>query len=367
MPHQYSEGIFVYHDNCSNNCKHCACKPSRLCNLSDTKQLINQLKKDGHNPHIFITNRTEHETVHQLECLADDVSVLDGTAHSDYVYQYKQTAPMFAFSLHGHRADIHELLCRKGSFKEVLKVLQQATHSNLIKPMLQTVIHKKNYAFLEEFCDLVMKYGVSRVALAKLSFSGSGRKLPTDMFLDKASIIEFFHIVDRARQKYRKKIHLELLPQWGPRPSKFKIFFLGLFHRWVKQQQYVCYGGVKKIFIHSKTKEIYPCSYSVAEPRARLGFYDKDRGLVIENNNWLHNLVNNIGEPCRGCKILYWCGGSCRGSAISEHLRLTGVYDTYAGFINCPVEMGLNKAFDAQEIITCLRRLFTKLSKRRNE
>lgn len=351
--------VLIFHNNCKKNCKHCFCKPSPACNVEETRQLIDSLQQRGNNVRVYITDQTQPNILTILKRVGYDTVELKDKLEPIYVKELAQTNPRFGFSLHGHRADIHELLCQKGNFQETIKALKEAKRLNLRNVRVYSVIHRKNYSYIGHLCSLVEKYGVSKVIFLRLAYGGMARALAEDIFLDQESYIQFFQIFESVKKKFRNRMDITLESNhWGPQYSRLKICLIQLLSVFTKKQKFSCIGGRDKICIHSKTREIFPCYPTVAASELRLGYYDKDKGIVIENPLWLNDLIEKIGEPCKTCKLLRWCGGHCRGLAISDHMRLTGEFSLYAGHTYCPVALGITKALDMDEIIELTDKLF---------
>jgi len=343
--------VYIFHDNCKNLCKHCFCKPTPACSLEETEKLIESLEQQGNNVKVMFADQSNPKILKTVKHLGYDIVELKDKVDPDYIMKLEKSNTTFGISLHGHRADIHELLCQKGNFEKTINALKQTMELKLRNVRIYCVLHKKNYLHIEELCRLAVNYGASRIIFLRLMYGGMAKKLPKNMFFDKESYIQCFHVFERTKNKFKGKIELDLLVHhWYPKFSKLAVSMIKLIKIFNRKQRFFCLGGRKKIAIQSKTKEIFPCVYTVTDSRWRIGHYDERKGIVIENSLWLKDLIEKIGEPCKSCEMLGWCGGHCRGVAINDQLLMTGEFDIYAGQTFCPVNMGLTKTIDSDEI-----------------
>ena len=345
----------IFYDNCKKNCKHCFCKPSTVSTIQKTEQLLDSLLKKKQNVKVYITDQSRPEIRNIIKRVEYNLVELKDEININHVNELKQPGTLFGLSLHGHKAGIHDLLCHKGNFDKTIKALEKARQNNLPNVRIYCVIHKKNYLYIEDLCDLVEKYGVKNVTFLRLSYMGFARNLPDNIFLDKQSYIHFFDIFNRVRARFENRVDISLVPQhWGPRSRTMVIF--NYLHKILKgRYKYFCAGGHDKITIHSGNKEVYPCTYLVTDSRFRMGRYDENKGILIENPIDDSRLLEKIGEPCRSCRFLRWCGGYCRGIAVNEHLRLTGEFDIYAGHEYCPIALGIKNPLDIRKTKNAVR------------
>lgn len=347
---KYSK-VYIFNDNCRNLCKHCFCKPTPPCSLEETESLINSLEQQDYDVKVMFTDQTDPNILKTVKYLGYDMVELKDKIDTNFVRELEQVNTTFGISLHGHRADIHELLCRKGNFETTINALKKTKQLNLRNVRVYCVIHKKNCLYIEDLCKLAIRYGVAKIIFLRLSYGGMARNLPEDMFLDKESYVQFYHLFERVRDKYRNTIDLGLLVHhWYPKYSRLAAALIQVIELVSKKQRYFCQGGREKIAVHSKTKEIFPCIHTVTDSRLRLGYYDEDRGVVIEKSLWLKDLIEKIGEPCKSCKLLRWCGGHCRAMAINDNLLIKRKFDLYAGQTFCPVAFGITKTIDFEEV-----------------
>ncbi len=354
--------ILVFHNNCEQSCKHCVVKPSPACDLEETEKLINSLQQGPHKIRVYFSDQTQQNIRGVIKRLGYNTIELKDKVESSHVKELAETKPVFGFSLHGHRADIHELICQKGNFHTTIHALKEAKRLHLPNVRIYSVVHGKNYRYVEDLCNLLEEYNVSTVIFLKLTCAGMARRMVSDMFLDTRSYVEFFHIFENVKKKFRGRMEVILESKlWGPKYSRLKISLIQLMGLFSRKQKFFCKGGREKITIHSKTKEVFPCYSAMGDRRFCLGYYDEDRGIIIKNSLWLKDLIEKIGEPCKSCKLLWWCGGHCRGSAISEHLRLSGEFDIYAGHSYCPVALGIIRTWDTEEIRNFTYKLFSLL------
>jgi len=153
-------------------------------------------------------------------------------------------------------------------------------------------------------------------------------------------------------------MRIQLVDNWGPPYSRFRFLFYKLFGRSLSRS--FCSCGSEHVMIKSHSRDVYPCRYVVTEPKLRIGTFDEKEGLVIEKN-WYDDLAESIEEPCRSCPILNSCMGGCRAEAIGEKYRREGVIDVFAGFVNCPVALGVRTAVDLREDILSIFRIVARV------
>lgn len=354
----------VFHHNCSKACRHCFCQPSKICDLFETKQLLNELENQGYKTKVMFTDQADWDVIEVIKKVGFDIVELKDEVDPDYIRELEAVNVTFGLSLHGHTAELHDMLCREGNFEKTMRALQQFSDLGLKNLRIYSVLHKKNYPYIDQLCEMLRHYNVDRIIFLRLIYSGNAKNLPEELFFDEEAYLEFYKRYFNVRQKFKGQFKVDLLAQhWEPKYSKIKALLLGLTKTISAKQRYFCQGGREKVAIHSKTKQIYPCCHMITENKLLLGHYDEKRGVVLENDLWLNDLIQKIGEPCKSCNLLHLCGGHCRGTAIADHLFFTGEYDIYAGHRLCPYALGISKFFDWEEFVTGLRRAVRKVSR----
>lgn len=357
--------IWVFHDNCERSCAHCMCKPTPRCNVNETRELIDSLQRKGYKTKLYITDPGSEEVLSMVNLFGYTYMELKDKIDITFLSQLTVNSPELILSLHGHEAGLHELLCETGNFQLTMKAMKKAQNSNLRNLTINSVVHRRNYQYIEDLCDLVFKHGAMVVKFIKLGYAGRARKLPEDMFLDAKTCAEFFRLFERVKKTYRGRMEVIVDRRaWGQYYSKFTASLMGAVARLLNKQVFVCQAGFEKIAIHSKTKDVFPCHLGVANRHSKIGYYDERKGLVIEKSIYggnRSNLLERIGEPCNHCKILRWCGGGCRGVAIYDTYQQTGNIDIYAGQPLCPIGLGVTPIFSAEEIRRVFRRVLSRV------
>ncbi len=343
----------VIHNNCTGGCRFCFVEPYRRDDAEETASLLDETKRLGIDSRLFHLGRIDeelsrrHPQPEEMQCFGNRGR--DG---------YSNPAEV-SFNLHGPSAQVHELLAPRGEFDAILEEIGNH-RDNGAGPLIQifSVIHEKNFRLMEEMCRLFHELGADRVFFLKLSYGGRNRKLPADMFMTRDSIARFLTSYDRIRFRLKPTRFL-LLHNWGPRYSHFKQL-CGRLLRWFSTGAF-CETGRDEVAVQASTKEIYACRFTVTVPVFRMGRFDPDRGMIIDND-WFPTLHENVEEPCRSCRVFHSCQGGCRSEAVSEKYRLTGEMDVNAGFDNCMVSAGsvrlINWREDSISVLRVLGKLF---------
>jgi len=312
----------------------------------------------GYNTRVYFSDQSDPRLLDILKRVSYDEIELNNRVVTDYVKELSTTNPIFGFSLHGHRADIHEILTQEGNFDVTIDAIKKARKLNLPNLRVFSVLHSRNYMYMQEMCELLQKYDFSHLQFTKLNYAGGAQELPDDLYMDQDAFVHVVKTYEKLKAKYSGTMELSLSKMYGPTHSRLKVHFLGLITPFMKRQRRACHGGIEKIIVDAKTKKIFPCVWTTGEEWINLGYYDEEKGLVFEKKTWFEDIESKIGEPCKSCKILRYCGGYCRSAAIAETNRLTGKIDLYAGFPRCPVSLKITKFVKSHEVKSFFARLF---------
>jgi len=359
--------VFVIHDNCSRGCTHCFCKSSSdFCpsDIEQTEAVVSSLKSKGYEVHPYVTDPGKADVFEKFikPFGYNTVEMKDSIDHDIVANIPNDGTVTVGFSLHGHNAATHEMLCGKGNFNKTIEALQLAQKQKLKNIRVYSVIYIDNYSSIEELCELLKKYSVSEVIFLRLGYGGRAQQLSDKMFLDNNAYREFFEIFKKTEVINRGKIKLSLdSATWGPYNSTVKIKILQILGLIIKKQYFTCDCGHKKVTLDPRTKKIYPCSLMIQADIGNMGYYDEERGLIINNFLWLNDLADKIGEPCKSCKLMWFCGGHCRVAVIENNHRITKKVDIYSGHSWCPVALGIRKPFRLKDLFKVLRGVLTKI------
>lgn len=358
--------VCVFHDNCKINCKHCFCKPSAPADLDRTEKLMSRLKERGHRVHLYVTDPKNTDAFDKL-VRPDEYGTLQCKDKVDpRKIGEEQLASMgISLSLHGHNAALHDAICQKGNFDRTIRALEEAKRLDLKNVRVNCVIFRQNYRYVEEIAELVSRYGVAKLYFLKLAWAGQAREMPDEMFLDKKAYTEFYRIFMRARKKVRRKITIALEPEaWGPLCSSLRIRLLLILRPFFGKRRRFCECGSAKVTVDAGTGKVYPCYGVVGFDDVCLGRFDDEKGLELDNPVWLGDLFEKIGEPCRSCGLLDYCGGHCRIRAIENLIRAGAEIDPYVGHDWCPIAMGIRVPFNATEMLRTAKDVLQVISPR---
>jgi radical SAM protein with 4Fe4S-binding SPASM domain len=354
--------IHLFIDNCKGNCKHCFCKPNKKEKFDEIKRIFESMKNLAGEKKIYATNQTEKKVYNLLEKVGTDVIEMKDKYDLKFVDQIGNNNKILGFSLHGATQEIHDAICGKGNYEKTLLAINMARNIPEKYKRIYSVVHRLNYKDLEKLCVLVKNNGINNISLLRLSYMGNARNLPKEFFFDKDSLKDFFGILRDLKIKMSGEMNIDLIyKSWGAY-SKPKLILDYYLKAIKKQHKYVCGGSRVKITINSGNKQVFPCNYTVTDSRFRIGRYTYDGKIIIERDTINRNdLLENIGDPCKNCKYLKYCGGHCRMIAISDYLLFKNKFDLNAGFSLCPISLGVSLPFSLKNKIKTLKFIHKEL------
>ncbi len=207
--------IWVFHQNCDNNCLHCFLKPTEQTTDVEVLKTALSLQKHGHKVRIHLADCSKPGALAMTQEFGfrkEEMKVLEfkNTLPSlDALDEIIREGVACGFSLHGHNDDLHGLICTEpDDFDITLNTLDRARQLNL-KVFVNSVVHRRNYRFIGELCKLLEIRGIRWLRLGKLSYSILAARNLDGFFMEREDIIAFFEIVKKLRRKYRNRLIIE--------------------------------------------------------------------------------------------------------------------------------------------------------------
>jgi radical SAM protein with 4Fe4S-binding SPASM domain len=181
---------------------------------------------------------------------------------------------------------------------------------------------------------------------------GSAMNLPHELFLTQEQIQRALKDTIGMLEIFRARgLKISLQPTWGPLLTHFERMLFSKFATWSKRRY--CPGGSTSFGVDPITRGVWTCNFAMAVDPLRIGHFDDNDGIVL-TEDWPYRL-NEVGDPCRSCRLFDACGGGCRGTAIAEHFVSTGQIDLLSGFQNCPVALGIELPRAVRSVMESIR------------
>jgi len=343
----------------------------------EAKRLISSIEAKGYTVALQVTDQSTPSALKFIQDqgfieMMDDpetkiVELKDSLPDEEQTLRkMSQAGVTFVFSLHGPTEELHSIICdEEGNFGRVLKSIEEAKKLDL-RVFVNTVVHKGNYRSLVKLADLLVGYQIKKIRFLKLISSPRAMENMPDLFLTNDELVEFYGIFEKLRKEYKGRLEFGLINQtFGPFPTKLE-FRLNQLLSWLtfKRQSFYCRCGTYSVCVHPHTLDIYQCRFTITNPSFVIGKWNFEKGIIQHKATWFKDFSEKIGEPCRSCRILARCGGYCRAQAISNKFRLTGEFDIYSGFENCPVALGIYKPLTWSGLWNVLGKVLFFLPKR---
>ncbi|MEW6074059.1 MAG: hypothetical protein AB1726_15865 [Planctomycetota bacterium] len=329
--------IWVVHHNCKNHCRHCFLGPApRQSILPDTAATCAVSTALGFDTHVYTSNLANEEFPELCkmgDCLVPNLQVETGNVEDNL---HPRTGPV-GVSLLSRDPEVHDAITRKGNHAKALAVMEQLRQRG-IAYSVWTVVYAESHTDLPAFYEFVLSMGASEVYVNKLVMLGNSAALPHDTFLDTAEIERALRDTVAVMADFRRRgLTITMQAAWGPLLTPFeKLMYENGAS--LAQKSY-CPGAHSSFGVDPVKRGVWPCYFTLTVDPLRIGTLDPERGLVLDQD-WPYH-PERIGEPCRSCSLMPACGGGCRGMSMVEHLLRDGALDHYAGFRNCPVNLGI--------------------------
>jgi radical SAM protein with 4Fe4S-binding SPASM domain len=344
----------VVHQNCKYNCRHCFIYTDDRASDEEAKQVAQTLTDQGYGVRVWASSM---EADGAMELLSEFGAQLAPDGKPDCSVELRDSIPhfmenppadsRFGFSLHGHNAELHDLLVRgRGNFDKVVESLREAKRRGLERYYVHHVVHKKNYKHLHEFCQLMEELSVPQFFITKMVGSPQAMKNVPEMLLEPEEIHEIVRLGNTLREQYRGRVVVTLSEAgFGKLFTKRRYSFLkAICSMMPMQMRHHCDAGHNMFAVSASTKDVYVCRFFLSAESCKVGHMNDDGTLELDRPNWKEDFRSNIqkiDEPCRSCGILKWCGGGCRATAMAEHNQLEGEWNAYAGLKSCPTAAGV--------------------------
>jgi radical SAM protein with 4Fe4S-binding SPASM domain len=228
--------------------------------------------------------------------------------------QAKELGLQVQVSLDGHNAALNDRVRGTGSFDRALAGVKILVR-NGVHTILSMVCHEGNANHLEEYYRFASEMGVNEARFIPLKRMGGGSGGCFTPAKTKDLILESTRVLTQ---------HPEYLRLMGRDAFSILAATCGNSAR-----RRSCGTGLQTLLLDSDAS-IYPClntnapEFRVANIRDKgFNFAQIWRESPILRNIRLLTAVNNSGEQCSACPVLYWCLGGCRG----ETYALTGKLD----------------------------------------
>lgn len=364
--------VWILHQNCTSNCPHCFWRPVPTSTNDEIRELIDSVRSHGCTAGLQLADQhspdalelmVETGFIDQVEEEGRKVIELkDSLPEQDWLEKMVEKDVTFVFSLHGHDPETHKLISHSADFSHTFAGIKEAQRRGL-RVFLNTVVHKGNCRSVVEICDLAADNGVKRIRFLRLQPSPRAMQHLSNLFMDTPDVFDFFEHFNRAREKHYGNLEIEMIsPTFGPYYSRLEYLIARVLSMLKGSKQgFFCDCGSRTVCLIPKTRQIYPCRFIVADPRFAIGYWDDEKGVVIDKPTWFDGFEENIKEPCRSCKILKQCGGYCRAQAISNHYWRTGELDFHAGVHGCTVPQGVYRPLLASDYWDIFKKIFRRI------
>ncbi len=346
--------VEVVHKNCTYNCKHCFVSATESASPEVSRETAQKLKDNGYDVSIW-TSSMEKEGA--LKLRSEFGQWRSGNGDANCIVELRDTLPHYmddapdgsplGFSLHGHTAQIHNLLVRdEDNFDRVVETLQEAHRRGLEKYFVNHVVHKKNYKHLADFTELMADLKVPHYRITKLVATPAVLENVPSLLMDPEEIHEVIRQANILREQYRGTVIVGVATfGFGALFTKKRYkLTTALCKLSPMQLRHHCQSGLEVFAVHAETKDVYPCRYFLNANEGKVGTMSDEGKLQFDQHSWkadFHQHISKIEEPCRSCGVLKWCGGGCRATATAEHAQYTGEWNPYAGLKSCPVAGGV--------------------------
>lgn len=332
--------IEVLHQNCKHKCAHCFLNTTPPSREEQAEEIGRMAAATGHHVIMYPASGDREDGIRLMgkfgapegivalkDRLPDEAAGIPG-------------ASGYEFSLHGHTEELHRLIVgERGNFENTVEGIKKAVSTNLPGVFANHVLHRGNYRHVEEFYEFARDLGLSHIVFLKLNPTPQAKDRIRELLLERDDLDDLIRRLRRLRRRANSGPRIKLsVESFGVLLSRFQ--YLSIRARLLIQPSFrrrMCVCGDEKVTVHAGTGDVYPCRYFVSDSAFRIGRWDPERGLVLDNNGWCLDRLQKIGEPCRSCPIKRWCGGGCRAAVIAEHLYRTGEVDLYVGYTDCPV------------------------------
>ncbi len=332
--------IEILHQNCPHNCKHCFLQPTPRSTEKRAAEIAQNATAAGHNVVMRPAAGEQKDGIRLLKKFGAPGGIVPLKDRLPAGATEIQGVLGYEFSLHGHTEEVHRLIVGEpGNFEKTVKSIRGAVAAGLPGVFTNHVLHRENYRHVENFYDFACDLGLSSIVFIKLNAAPQARHRIPELLLEPDDLKELIHRLRRLRRRAGRgpKIRVNA-KSFGVLLSRRQYLRIRA-HLLVKRsfRSRICVCGDKKVTVHAGTGDVFPCRYFAAEPAFRIGRWDSNRGLVLDHNIWCLDRLEKIGEPCRSCPILRWCGGGCKVAVIADHFHRTGERDPYVGHEHCPV------------------------------
>lgn len=211
------------------------------------------------------------------------------------------------FSVYGPSELIHERVTRlAGSFNKTLQSMEYA-HEAGIETEVHFVAMSKNYRYLKDIVELVVKYGITRVSVLRFVPQGRGALLSASSLDKKQNLDLKKTIIQLRKEGYDVRTG-----------SPFNVFMIN--------SQPACYSGIDRVII-SPDLRIYPCDafkqIMAEELVGTLSLSSLD-GATLDDC-WQQSpyleavreyLTTDFAEPCKACNMLEDCLSGCLAQKV---------------------------------------------------
>jgi radical SAM protein with 4Fe4S-binding SPASM domain len=132
--------------------------------------------------------------------------------YENFVEKLKPFQIIFVIALHGHIPEIHDQITRaKNSFKQTTKGIDNLIkHEQIVQG--KVVISKKNYRYLKELTEYLIKKGVKKINIAFPHPQGNAYKYFSDVvptYTDvKKHVLETIEFVEKENKTKKEHIHI---------------------------------------------------------------------------------------------------------------------------------------------------------------
>lgn len=153
--------------------------------------------------------------------------------------------------------DIHDSVSHIS--KEYLDHLFNVLICKGLNVQVMTTITSTNYKLVPQYCNYCYNNGIQRIRFTNFMRQGNGKNLDDYLVLSDDQREEFFHILQKEREKYdRDVLRIERCGSFGNSSTL--------------NTNFECTGGVKSIVITPDYK-IYPCIFLINKDN-EIGYFD---------------------------------------------------------------------------------------------
>ncbi|MCM1614951.1 radical SAM/SPASM domain-containing protein [Phocaeicola massiliensis] len=188
---------------------------------------------------------------------------------------FKHDNIQLTISLDGHNAEFHEILRGKNTFDKLNDKLDLLIKNNVNINIAHT-LNKKNYLFLEELINYLIKKGIKNLSIGIIEPTGRAA-INRELLLNKEEEKDAYNLIKAMDQKYAGKISLNF-------PN---LSFIENASDYGNDNYVFCSAGTKRIAI-SSDGILYPCIYAFNFKNLAIGNLKKDTiyDLWIKDDLW---------------------------------------------------------------------------------